>query len=116
MAKKTSYSGGAKASYGDGAQAVTANRLDDGVVVYLTAESGWAESVGDATWTDDKDEQKSLVARAQEDVERCLVVSPYLFDVAVADGRPKATSNREIIRSLGPTNRTDLGKQAELER
>lgn len=116
MAKKTSYSGGAKASYGKGPQAVTANRLDDGVVVYLTAEGGWSELVGDATWSEDKEEQQALLAAAQEDVERCRVVAPYLFDVAVEAGRPRATSNREVIRSLGPTNRTDLGKQAELER
>lgn len=116
MAGKKPSQGGAKSSYGGSAQAVTANRLTDGVVVYLTADGGWSEHVRDAAWAEEKEAQQALLARAEKDVERTLVVGPYLFDVTIAqDGRPHPASNREIIRSLGPTNHATVGKQAELE-
>jgi hypothetical protein len=38
------------------------------------------------------------------------VVNPYLFDVRAGKSPVK---EREIIRSLGPSVRDDLGKQAE---
>jgi hypothetical protein len=40
-------------------------------------------------------------------------VTPYLFDVVLDKGTVKPVREREIIRSLGPTIRTDLGKQAK---
>ncbi len=111
--KKPGYTGGAKATYGGSAQAVTANRLTDGVVVYLTPSGDWSECVADAAWSSEKTGQQGLLAQAEGDGR---VVGPYAFAVDLDDrGRPYATSNREIIRSHGPSIRTDLGKQAELE-
>lgn len=116
MAGRKPSQGGAKSSYGAAAQAVTANRLTDGVVVYLTADGGWSEWVRDAAAAEDKEARQALLARAEKDAEASLVVGPYLFDVVSdEDGRPRPASNREIIRSLGPTNHTSVGKQAELE-
>jgi len=113
MAAKNNRQGGAKSTYGGSAQAVTANRLSDGVVVYLTPDGDWSERVADAAWATDKTDQQALLARAEGDAR---VVGPYLFAVDLdRQGRPYATSNREIIRSHGPSIRTDLGKQAELE-
>jgi hypothetical protein len=98
------------------AKSVTANRLSDGVVVYLTAGGEWSEHVGEAAWREDKEAQQALLAEGQAAAEADVVVDPYLIDVAVGeDGRPRPTRNREVIRSLGPTNRTDLGKQAEVK-
>lgn len=111
--KKPGYTGGAKATYGGSTQAVTANRLTDGIVVYRTPDGGWSEDVADAATASDKEAQQELLARAQADP---VVVGPYLFAVdRDGQGRPYATSNREVIRSHGPSIRTDLGKQAELE-
>lgn len=98
------------------AKSVTANRLSDGIVVYFTPDGGWSERVGEAAWAEDKEGQQTLLEQGQAAADAHIVVDPYLFDVAVGDdGRPRPTRNREVIRSLGPTNRTDLGKQAELE-
>ena len=42
-----------------------------------------------------------------------LVTGPYLFDAERRDGRVRALHIRERIRTLGPSVRADLGKQAE---
>jgi hypothetical protein len=41
------------------------------------------------------------------------VVAPYLIDVVIENGLPRAESKREAIRAAGPTVRLDLGKQAD---
>ncbi|RDD62935.1 DUF2849 domain-containing protein [Ferruginivarius sediminum] len=98
------------------AKSVTANRLSDGTVVYLTPGGGWSEYVREADWREDKEEQQALLERGEADVARSIVLDAYLIDVAIGeDGTPWPTRNREVIRSLGPTTRLDLGKQAELE-
>jgi sulfite reductase (NADPH) hemoprotein beta-component len=96
-----------------GPQAVTANRLGDGIVIFLTAEGTWAETPRAAAWAEDKDGQDALLRAAEASHE---AVGPYLIEVSFdAEGCPHPTRNRERIRALGPTVRRDLGKQAELE-
>ena len=95
-------------------QARTANRLADGIVVYLTADNRWSESLQDADVTEGKEAGEALLARAQASVDGNIVVEPYLFEVAREDDGIRAASVRETIRQAGPTVRLDLGKQAEL--
>ncbi|ABS62513.1 conserved hypothetical protein [Parvibaculum lavamentivorans DS-1] len=95
-------------------QAVTANRLSDGIVVYLTGEGGWSESLQDAAIAEGKEAAEALLARTEPAVADNTVVEPYLFEVAKEDGFVRAASVREVIRQAGPTVRLDLGKQAEL--
>jgi hypothetical protein len=93
-------------------QLITANRLIDGEVVYLTPDGGWSERIQDAASDDDADIQARLLARG-EAAERALeVVGAYLMPVALEAGRLIPLSQREWIRALGPTVRQDLGKQA----
>ncbi len=47
------------------------------------------------------------------DVKATLVTGTYLFDAERVDGKIRAVHMRERIRTLGPTVRLDLGKQAE---
>lgn len=91
-------------------QMVTANRLSDGAVVYLTASNGWSEQFADgAVWTD-KDSADGALNASEEAVKARLVIGPYLFDVAVTDGGPKPTSARERIRAdHKPTIEPDVG-------
>jgi len=97
-------------------QAVTANRLTDGIVVYLTAADTWSESLQDAEIADGKEAAGALLARGQAFFEpRNHVLDVYLFEVEKTDDGIRAASVRETIRQAGPTVRTDLGKQAELE-
>jgi len=96
-------------------QAVTANRLLDGVVVYLTPTNEWSESLQDAEVADGKEAAEALLARGSVFFEpKNLVLDVYLFEVEPTDKGIRAASVREAIRQAGPTVRTDLGKQAEL--
>ncbi|MBX3493143.1 MAG: DUF2849 domain-containing protein [Parvibaculum sp.] len=95
-------------------QALTANRLADGIVVYLTADNRWSESLQDADVIEGKEAGEALLARAQPAIDGNIVVEPYLFEVVREDGNIRAASVRETIRQAGPTVRLDLGKQAEL--
>jgi hypothetical protein len=95
-------------------QALTANRLDDGIVVYLTADNRWSESLQEADVAEGKDSGEALLARAQPSVDGNVVVEPYLFEVTQDENGIRAASVRETIRQAGPTVRLDLGKQAEL--
>ncbi|MBX2855131.1 MAG: DUF2849 domain-containing protein [Rhodobacteraceae bacterium] len=93
-------------------QVVTANDLFDGDVVYLTAAHGWSREHGDAAVAGNEEAATALLAAATEQPGK--IVGPYLADSAIgADGRPAPAHYREAIRTLGPSNRTDLGKQAE---
>ncbi len=96
------------------AQIVTANRLGDGVVVYLADGGAWSERVEEARVARDDEEGAALLAFAESPEQEIVVVGPYLVEVAAENGAPRPVSNREVIRSRGPTVRQDLGKQAEL--
>lgn len=94
------------------AKAVTANRLADGRVVYLTADGEWSEHLAEAAWSESEAGQSELLARAEAHAAAAAVVDPYLFAVSVEDGAPAPERLREVIRGAGPTVRRDLGKQA----
>lgn len=94
-------------------QAITANRLRDGEVVFLAAGGTWVESLDTAALFDDlaAAEAALTAARSQAERER-FGVDVYAFDVRIEDGARVPVKMRERIRALGPTVRTDLGKQA----
>ncbi len=90
--------------------AVTANRLDDGVVVYLTEAAGWSENLNDAARAEKGPAADELLAKGGADF--LAVVGPYLIDVVSAENGLQLVNMRETIRAAGPSVRTDLGKQA----
>lgn len=103
----------ARGARGAALKAVTANRLADGVVVYLGTD-GWVEIIAAARSVEGKEVAAALLAEAEADVAACRVVGPYVIDVTPGEGGTlQATTGRERIRALGPTIRLDLGKQAE---
>lgn len=93
-------------------QIITANRLQDGLVVYLGAGDAWVARIEDAEVAQGKDAAAALLTRAEAPAQKTRVVGPYLMDVTLDDGTVRPASIREIIRALGPTVRTDLGYQA----
>lgn len=93
-------------------QAVTANRLDDGFVVYLTPAGTWSERLSDCALAIET-EASALLARAGAGPAAGEVVGPYLIAVEVAGGRVRPLGQRERLRTLGPSVRPDLGYQAE---
>jgi hypothetical protein len=89
---------------------VTANRLVDGAVVYLTAANGWSENFVDGAVWADKESADAALGAGEQAVKAQLVVGPYLFEVAVTDQGPKPTSVRERIRAdHQPTSAADAG-------
>ena len=92
---------------------VTANRLDDGLVVYLNG-AGWSERIADARVARSEDAAAALLAQAEGPGQAVRVVGPYLIEVTREEAVPRPVSHREAIRALGPTVRPDLGKQAEV--
>jgi len=91
-------------------KALTANRLDDGEVVFL-ANGRWVERFAEADLFDD--DAAALAAEAHAKTEITLLVEPYLIDVAPVEGGVAPISYRERLRALGPTNEPTHGKQAE---
>ena len=95
------------------AQAITANRLRDGDVVYWR-DGAWAEALSEAQVFEMKPDAEAALKAAVKFVAARFVVNPYLFPVRVQNGRIRPTEEREIVRSEGPSIRRDLGKQAHV--
>lgn len=97
-----------------GMQIVTGNRLRDGQAVWLTPEGGWAEKVSAARLWDETEADAALTALATKEVS-LEVVDIQKAPAIVENNVAVPASHRERIRSLGPSVRTDLGKQAGLD-
>lgn len=94
-------------------QVVTANNLRDGLVVFLSEYGTWSPWINDAKVAKSREDAAALEARGAQDAKANIVVGPYLVDVIEADGTIRAAHIREHLRTLGPSVRTDLGRQAE---
>lgn len=94
-------------------QVMTANRLRDGEVVFLTRSGEWNEKIDEAVLALEPQATAALEARAKLDVKATLITGTYLFDAERIDGKIRAVHMRERIRTLGPTVRPDLDKQAQ---
>ena len=95
-------------------QVLSANRLGDGLVVYLTASGGWSERIAESEIVTTEVDGERLIDVSAGAVAAQDIVDPYLIDVAEIDGIVEPLRYRELIRARGPSVRTDLGKQAEL--
>jgi hypothetical protein len=85
---------------------VTANRLIDGIVVYLAPDGGWVEELARAKLADTEDETKALESEAAKAVAERRVVAVYPMEVALVDGAVDPLSVREKIRALHRTTLT----------
>lgn len=90
-----------------------ANELLTGDVVFRTVES-WSRDPKDAHVATSIEAAQLLEAEAAAAMARNEVIDAYLVDVDVsAAGIPVPRHFRERYKILGPSNRLDLGKQAE---
>ena len=90
-----------------------ANDLLDGDVVFRTG-TGWTRDPARALIGQDDATASRLEAEGHAAFVRNEVVDVYLVDVAIApNGVPVPRHFRERFKSLGPSHRPDLGKQAE---
>jgi predicted nucleic acid-binding protein len=84
-------------------QILTANRLADGAVVYLTASGTWTSEIARSVVAREERAAAALLARGQRDAETAIVVAPYLIAAVEGEEGPRAASLREQIRAAGPS-------------
>jgi hypothetical protein len=84
-------------------QMIIANRLKDGIVVFLAAGERWVPKIADGLVIEGEAERERLFATAKAHEARCLVVDPQPIDVVVEATGPRPTAIREAIRAFGPT-------------
>jgi Protein of unknown function (DUF2849) len=87
---------------------VLANRLTDGLTVFLAADGGWVEDIALGAVAGNQDAAQQLLAAAQLAEARNAVVEPYIIGIRTDSGLRVPVSYREAIRAAGPTVRTDL--------
>lgn len=92
---------------------VIANRLRDGIVVFLGTDHRWVERIENCPPAADADAGAKLLDLGLQAVAKQEIVDPTLIEVEHRDGVLTPVRMREAIRARGPTIRTDLGKQAE---
>ena len=91
-------------------QMVTANRLTDGMVVYLTTTGDWATQFAAGAVLADQAAADAALVDADRAAKQQLIVGQYLIDVLVDGEGVKPTSTRERIRAdRGPTIEVDAG-------
>jgi hypothetical protein len=105
-----------KAAKAGPAKVITANRLSDGLVVFLDEEGGWPLEIAKARILEDGPDLDGALAYAQHQHDARVIVEPYAVDVQVKEnGVPVPVRLRELIRAQGPTvdygeaERTRLG-------
>jgi hypothetical protein len=82
---------------------IIANRLKDGIVVFLAEGERWVPKIGDGLVIEGEADQARLLAAAKAHEAKCLVVDPNLIEVVVEATGPKPVAIREAIRAFGPT-------------
>ena len=92
-------------------QMIIANRLRDGVIVFLAGNEDWEPAIGAGVVIDTEVDATRLLALAKRHEAECRVIDPQLIEVEIKDGKPRPTAIREAIRAFGPTVRTDLTEQ-----
>ncbi|MSO69035.1 MAG: DUF2849 domain-containing protein [Alphaproteobacteria bacterium] len=93
---------------------LTANDLLEGDVVFWSG-AGWARDHRAAQIARNADETTALDAIGAAEKAARRIIDPYRVEVTLgADGTPVPVRFRERLRTLGPTVRLDLGKQAAL--
>ena len=90
---------------------VTANRLREGDVVYLTANNLWSPHHHEAELIEDEAHAQLRLLHAAG--QKLVVVGAYLADAKAGANGPEPVHFREAFRTRGPSNYAH-GKQVDL--
>ena len=82
---------------------LTANRLSDGLVVFLTPANTWSEQIDEAVLAQEPLANAGLEKRGQEFEAANLVTGAYLVEAERSEGAITPIHVRERIRASGPT-------------
>ena len=80
----------------------TANRVTDGVVVYLDENDRWTESFGQVAVIGDDGKLARKTAAAEAAAAAAVVVDPYVIEITEEAGEILPVRYRERIRAFGP--------------
>ncbi len=86
---------------GKGPQALTANNLREGYVVWLTNDMIWSDNYADVLLSEDEDVIEKMQAQGEADDLANLVTGVYFIDVDPETGLP--ARYRERFRVRGPS-------------
>lgn len=91
---------------------ITANRLADGLVVFLTGDGRWSQVIAASELHEDDAAVEAALETALSDVRANRVVDPYAVEVVVlaAARDPVPRRLRERIRTSGPTTGHSLAR------
>ena len=92
---------------------ISANRLTDGHVVYLSHNGRWSENIVDGRTAKNEEESTALLAEAQVSVTGGLVVDPYVVSISNDNGAFEPVRLRERIRQLGPKQSKALSQATQ---
>ncbi|WP_020176409.1 DUF2849 domain-containing protein [Methyloferula stellata] len=82
---------------------ISANRLQDGIVVYAVAEGSWTADIDQAKRFTSEAEIEAGLKQAKTDEKRNLIVDPFAVDVEAEAKGLEALTLRNAIRAKGPT-------------
>ena len=85
------------------AKALTANRLNDGAVVYLSAEGVWVRSIASAVVVEGEEMAGQLMSEGDRAVAQGAVVAPYLIEIEPGPDGIRPKRYRERLRAFGPS-------------
>ena len=97
-----------------GPHMILANQLDDGRAVFFTRDGGWSPETKLAAYAEDA-ALDALVAEAQKSAANNLVVDPEAVGAVIREGTPYPAHIKHAMQTKGPSVRTDLGYQADLD-
>lgn len=93
-------------------QVITANRLNDGLVVFLAEDGSWVDSISDGHVLESEQDLKARLTMANAAEQAQIVVGPYEIEVTEAeDGDIRPVRYRERIRAYGPSTHADFARK-----
>jgi hypothetical protein len=82
---------------------LSANRLRDGIIVYLGPYGDWVTHINEAALLTSDEACEAGMAKARYAMAANLIVDPLMVEVKQADDGRLATTLRNAIRAAGPT-------------
>lgn len=95
-------------------QIFTANRVSDGVVVFLSGDGRWLEIPRPSGVIGGAAMKTRMTALAEAAEESAIVVAPYPIEVTDEDGEVRPVGLRERIRAYGPSTHPEFAKRAAI--
>lgn len=80
-----------------------ANRLQDGLIVFLAVDGQWVESIHEGWLIEDQPDHARALRRGKTAEISNIVIGPELIEVTERQGRRMPVSMRDAIRASGPT-------------